>query len=64
VKLRELLKKIRLQSTPWEGDERRPDNVDGLATMAGAPTADAMNVGPTSAPVNWVPSQQDERPRH
>ena len=65
MKLRRFWKRIRLQSVPLEGGERRPDNVDGLATMSGASTADAMNVGPTSAPPNWVPSQQDwGKPRH
>jgi hypothetical protein len=64
VKLRELLKKIRLQSTPLEGGERRPDNVDGIATMAGAEMTDVGGFGAVSAPPNWVPSQQDDRPRH
>ena len=64
MKIRAWLKKLRLQSTPLEGDERRPDNVDGLVTMAGPEIADLGGVGPGSAPPNWVPSQQDDRPRH
>jgi hypothetical protein len=64
VKIREWLKKLRLQPTPLEGGDRRPDNVDGLATMSGGQYLDSGSVGPTPAPPNWVPSQQDERPRH
>ncbi len=49
MKLRELLKKIRLR--PLQGEGQRPiDDVD--AGVSG------------TAPTNWVPSQQDERPRH
>jgi hypothetical protein len=63
VKLRELLKKIRLR--PLQGEGGKPiDNVDALAS---APVDQLRGVdsglGPT-APTNWVPSQQDERPRH
>ena len=51
VKLRELLKKIRL--LPLTGGAERLAE-ETLATPEGHATA----------PPNWVPSQQDERPRH
>ena len=61
MRLRELWKKVRLRPLSGEG-ERPIDNVDALATMDGLlQTNDSM---PVSAPTNWVPSQQDERPRH
>jgi hypothetical protein len=63
VKLRELLRKMRLRSLQGEG-ERPVDNVDAMAT---APEARADNIGgfgDSAAPTNWVPSQQDDRPRH
>jgi hypothetical protein len=55
MKLRELLKKFRLWTSHDEGMQSVDDkNVDALATMAWH----------GDAPTNWVPSQQDERPRH
>jgi hypothetical protein len=51
VKLPELREKLRLLPTEPGGDERPEGNVDGLITPGGG------------APVNWVPSQQDERPQ-
>jgi len=64
VKLRKLLKKLRLQ--PLQGPGDRPvDNVDGMATMAGPEgNAAESNVGPVPFPPNYVPSQQEDRPRH
>jgi hypothetical protein len=61
MKLRELLKKI--HPRPQSGEGERPiDDVDALATMDGLlQTNDSM---PVCAPPNWVPSQQDERPRN
>jgi hypothetical protein len=64
VKLRELLRKFRLQ--PLEvGEDMRAgeDNVDALAVGAGHTQTGASTVAPL-APTNWVPSQQDERPRY
>jgi hypothetical protein len=61
-KLRQLLKKLRLRSVePGEG-ERSVDNVDAIASAASLFTTPGA-VGP-GAPTNWVPSQQDDRPRH
>ena len=54
MKLREWLKKIRPRR---RDDVERPvedKNIDMAATMAGH----------GSAPAGWVPSQQDDRPRH
>jgi hypothetical protein len=63
VKIRELLKRIRLR--PLEGNGERPiDDVDALATMAGETLTSTGSPGPAPAPTNWVPSQQDERPRN
>ena len=67
MKLREMLS--------WLNDAIRPPHVQGgaklsdsridaMTTMAGAEMADLQGPGPVSAPVGWVPSQQDERPRH
>jgi hypothetical protein len=62
VKLRELLKRMRLR--PLQGEGERPiDNVDALTTGHALDTSSGGGV-PVSAPPNWVPSQQDERPRH
>ena len=60
MKLREWWKRIRLR--PLEGSDRPVDNVDGLASGQSAFNS-ATPVAP-GAPPNWVPSQQDERPRH
>ena len=71
MKLRELLRRIDLSLRPphvqEEGREsNRPiDNVDAIATAGYAPYGfDSEGGGPQTAPPNWVPSQQDERPRH
>ena len=53
VKLRELPKKIRLRSPEDGKDERPPGNVN-----------EAFTVSSGEAPANWIPSQQDDRPRH
>jgi hypothetical protein len=63
VRFRDLLTRIRLR--PLQGKGERPiDNPDALSF---APTENLRGVdsgpGPT-APTNWVPSQQDDRPRH
>jgi hypothetical protein len=60
VKIREFLKKIRLRAL--EGSDRQVDNVDGVASAQSLFSSPGP-VGP-GAPPNWVPSQQDERPRH
>jgi hypothetical protein len=41
--------------------KRPEDKVDAMATANGAETA---AFGDSAAPVNWVPSQQDESPRY
>jgi hypothetical protein len=61
VKLRELLRKVDLKLRPVQVAERPENNVDALATASGA---HAGGYGETTAPTNWVPSQQDDRPRH
>jgi len=62
VKLRAWLKKIDLKLRPLEGTDKPVDDVDGLAAASSLFTS-AGPAGP-GAPPNWVPSQQDERPRH
>jgi hypothetical protein len=62
VKLREFWKKIRLRPVELEGGDRQIDNVDGVASAQSLFSTPAA-VAPM-APPNWVPSQQDERPRH
>jgi hypothetical protein len=42
--------------------ERSVDSVDALASTT-EPLDGSSNV-PAPAPTNWVPSQQDDRPRH
>jgi hypothetical protein len=69
MKIRELLKKIDNSLRPphvqgEQSEQRSIDNVDAMMTtsaMGGDPLGQG---GPADAPVNWVLSQQDERPRH
>jgi hypothetical protein len=63
VKIREVLKKFRPQSLQVGDGKRQEDNVDALATSGLTHDVADFGAGP-SAPVNWVPSQQDERPRY
>jgi hypothetical protein len=44
-----------------DGGKRPEDKVDAMATANGAETS---AFGDSAAPVNWIPSQQDERPRY
>ncbi|HET8556315.1 MAG TPA: hypothetical protein VFL58_03295 [Gaiellaceae bacterium] len=62
VKLRELLRKIDLKLRPLQLGGRPEDNVDAMTTGLGA--ENPAGFGDTLAPTNWVPSQQDDRPRH
>jgi hypothetical protein len=67
VKLRELLRKIDLKLRPLQLGERPEDNVDAMKIDARAAASGAENLGDfgdSLAPTNWVPSQQDDRPRH
>jgi hypothetical protein len=61
--LRELLQKF--GPRPLQGKGKRPiDTVDAAGQSLGGQTADGRGHVPAPAPTNWVPSQQDERPRH
>jgi hypothetical protein len=64
MKLRELLKKVndsvRPQHVQGSGSNRALDGKDDAAATFDAFGARAGDTAPT----NWVPSQQDERPRH
>jgi hypothetical protein len=67
VKLRELLRKIDLKLRPLQVGERQGDKVDAMKIDARSAAPGAENVvgfGDSLAPTNWVPSQQDDRPRH
>jgi hypothetical protein len=59
----ELLKRFRLRFLQVGEGERSVDNVDALTTMSHSVTDQGGSI-PVPAPPNWVPSQQDERPRH
>jgi len=65
VKLREWLKKARLRLLGGTSDKPF-DAVDAIAaTTASQHSGFSPNVAPgATAPPNWVPSQQDDRPRH
>lgn len=67
MKLRELLKKVDRKLRPLQVGERPGDKVDAMKIDArsGAPGAEnVIGYGDSLAPTNWVPSQQDDRPRH
>jgi hypothetical protein len=60
MKLREWWRKLRLR--PLEGSDRPVDDVTALAS--GQSLFNSAASVAQGAPPNWVPSQQDERPRH
>ena len=70
MKLRRLLKRFDLWLRPAHvhgdhGEGDRPiDNVDAMTTMAVFEGFNSGAAGHADAPPNWVPSQQDERPRY
>jgi hypothetical protein len=65
MNLRELWKKIDLKLRPPHLEGGQPvDNLDGAVTLTGGGHAGDGSDVPAPAPVNWVPSQQDDRPRH
>jgi hypothetical protein len=67
VKLRELLRKVDLKLRPLHHGKRPEEKVDAMKIDArsGAPGAEnVVGFGDSLAPTNWVPSQQDDRPRH
>jgi hypothetical protein len=70
MKLRALLSWIDDTFRPAhvQGDrtnDRSIDNIDAVTTAASAGATGIGHVAPGgTAPPNWVPSQQDERPRH
>ena len=57
MNLPELLKKLRLRSS------EREDEVEGMGDID-TRAVDALAGYAADASTNWVPSQQDERPRH
>jgi hypothetical protein len=57
MNLHELVKKLRLRSAALEEETERMEEIDTRAM-------DAMAGYGADAPTSWVPSQQDERPRH
>jgi hypothetical protein len=62
VKIRNLLAKLQLRPSSGEG-KRSEDTVDALSASLHNVDPGAYGAAP-SAPTNWVPSQQDERPRY
>jgi len=66
MKLRKLLTKLNDVLRPphvQREDRSAVDKIDAMATMAGSEIAN-LGFGEGTAPTNWVPSQQDDRPRH
>jgi len=66
VSFRELLAKLNDIFRPPHVQGEDPladDKIDALAPMAGSEIAD-LGFGVGTAPTNWVPSQQDDRPWH
>ena len=63
MKIRAFLRRFRLRSVQAGDGQRQEDKVDALATTG---HTDALGDwgGGNSAPVNWVPSQQDEKPKY
>jgi hypothetical protein len=57
MNLHELLKKLRLRSSEREEEVEGLEEIDTRAI-------DAMAGSGGPVPPGWVPSQQDERPRH
>jgi hypothetical protein len=65
VKLRELLRKVDLKLRPLQHGERPEEKVDAMKIDARSGAAETVvGFGDSLAPTNWVPSQQDDRPRH
>jgi hypothetical protein len=66
VKLRKLLAKLNDIFRPPHLQGKDPladDKIDALAPMAGSEIAN-LGFGVGTAPSNWVPSQQNDRPQH
>ncbi|HEY3543197.1 MAG TPA: hypothetical protein VGK79_11715 [Gaiellaceae bacterium] len=66
MKVRALLQKLRLRSVQLDG-ERSADNVDALGAVGSTTLLSGGEHGaPEGAnmPPGYVPSQQDDRPRH
>ena len=63
MKLRELLERFRLRAAHVGKGERSIDDVDAAAGDAAA-SWDAVGPDSDRRPANWLPSQQDERPRY
>ena len=61
MKLRELLTRFRLKSVQVGEGERSVDDVDARDSAA---AWDAVGPDSDRRPSNWMPSQQDERPRY
>ena len=53
---------VDLKLRPLQLGGRPEDNVDAMTTAPGAENDGGF--GDTLSPTNWVPSQQDDRPRH
>jgi hypothetical protein len=66
VRLKELLRKIRPDPKPLEGEGERPvDNLDAWASGAAVRGADQLGAAvPATYPPNYVPPVDEGRPRH
>jgi hypothetical protein len=63
VKLRKFLKKLRMRPVDIKG-EGPENNVDAIASAGSLHTTPSDAGVAPMAPTSWVPSQQDDRPRH
>jgi len=63
MKLRKLLARLKVRSVQLNRAEGQEDNIDAQSSAL-ASHSDLGGWGPDLAPTNWVPSQQDDRPRH
>jgi hypothetical protein len=66
-RVRRSLRLLRRRLAFWDPSRtggRPEDNVDAMTTALGADADNVGGFGDSLAPTNWVPSQQDDRPRH
>jgi hypothetical protein len=64
VKLREFLKRLRFSSAPARDGQQQEDKLDALSTTLHGLDPGVYGAGTSAPTTNWVPSQQDEKPRY
>lgn len=63
-KLRRRLRLLRRRLNFWDQSRTGVPPEDNFDAMATAHGAESTAFGDSAAPMNWVPSQQDDRQRH